>query len=143
MSLPPTHKCLHAAFASVLSNRNYRDRWFSIYSLNVIGNAFAPNGLVLNRFTVQNAFAITGGGFYAEYPFSEQLQNELDSPKDYIFVVRRIRRAEKTAGYFTTVGYFHKESRLLSEEKARSVDTGDSFGRISIRSEDNAFNLHL
>jgi hypothetical protein len=82
MSLPPAHKCLHSEFASVLSHKTYRDRWYSIHSFNLIGNAFAPDGLVLNRFTVQNAFAITSRGFYAEYLFSDQLKEELKSPKD-------------------------------------------------------------
>jgi hypothetical protein len=141
MSLPPAHKCLHAAFASMLLHKTYRDRWYSIHSLNLIGNAFAPDGLALNRFTVQNAFAITGRGFYAEYLFSDQLKEALKSPKDYIFVVRRIQRADKTAGYFTAVGYFDKKSDKLSEEKARAVDTSNSLGRISIRSDDEAFNL--
>jgi hypothetical protein len=58
-------------------------------------------------------------------------------------VVWRIQRADKTktAGYVTAVGFFHKNSSKLSEDNARAVDTGNSLGRISIRSDDEAFNL--
>jgi hypothetical protein len=104
MSLPPAHKALHTAFARVLSNEHYKGRWHSLQTLQRLGNQFAPAGLVLNKFTVQNAFSISD----AEYHFSDQLIDELSSPEGTNLAVRWVHHQDATSpGYFTVVGCFH------------------------------------
>ena len=139
MSLPPAHKCLHAAYAFVLSHERYRGRWHSIRTLQSIGNEFSPADLVLNHFTAANAFSIKGQDRYAEYYFNTNLLEETGSPEGTILAIRRIQKRNKKDGFFTVVGCFHCDN-VLSEETARRLDGGDTFGRASIRADD-AFNL--
>ena len=39
MSLPTAHKCLHEAYACVLSHERYKGRWHSMKTLQAMGNA--------------------------------------------------------------------------------------------------------
>lgn len=126
----------------MLSNERYKGRWHSLQTLQRLGNQFAPAGLVLNKFTVQNAFSISGRAFYAEYHFSDQLIEELSSPEGTILAVRRIRHQDATSGYFTVVGCYHID-HVPDEKSARLVDSGqNNLGRTSVRSEE-PFNLPL
>lgn len=59
------------------SNTQYQNRWFGLDELSQFCNAFSPRGKVISCNTAENAFKITGGLFYVEYPFS------VDLLKDY------------------------------------------------------------
>jgi hypothetical protein len=109
-----------------------------------LGNQFAPAGLVLNKFTVQNAFSISGRAFYAEYHFSDKVIEELSSPEGTILALRRVRHQDATSGYFTVVvvGCYHID-HLPDEQSACLVDSGqNNLGRASVRAEE-PFNLPL
>ena len=139
MSLPTAHKCLHAAYASVLSHDRYKGRWHSMKTLQAMGNQFAPDGLILNRYTAANAFSIKGQSGYAEYYFNADLLQETGSPEGTILAIRRIQKQKKLEGYFTVVGCFHSHN-VLDEASARRIDGGNTLGRASVRSDD-AFRL--
>ena len=72
--------------------------------LQAMGNQFAPDGLILNRFTASNAFSIKGQSGYAEYYFNANLLEETGSPEGTILAIRRIQKQKKLEVYFTVVG---------------------------------------
>jgi hypothetical protein len=72
MSLPIAHKELIQAIACVLSDPHYEKRWFGLDTIADICNSLSPDGLAVNKTTTINAFKISGGLFFALFPFSEE-----------------------------------------------------------------------
>ena len=133
MALPMSHSLLHAVLACVLYDPPYRDRFHTLPCIKKICNEIlAPDGMVLGKNTLKNAFKITGGGFYTQY-FMDGLISDIGCPEGTIMAVRRVRRTNAEEGFFTCVGCFNKSS-VPSEEDARRLDVGgDIVPRISTR----------
>jgi hypothetical protein len=127
------HSLLHAVLACVLYDPPYRDRFHTLPCVKKICNEIlAPDGMVLGKNTLKNAFKITGGGFYTEY-FMDGLISDIGCPEGTIMAVRRVRRTNAEEGFFTCVGCFNKSS-VPSEEDTRRLDVGgDIVPRISTR----------
>jgi hypothetical protein len=89
MSLPIAHKELIQSIACVLADKRYVKRWFGLDALSEFCDAFAPAGFLINRSTASNAFKISGGLFYAEFPFSDQLRSELNCGADQLVLAVR------------------------------------------------------
>ena len=100
MSLPIAHKELIQAIACVLSDPHYEKRWFGLDTIADICNSLSPDGLAVNKTTTINAFKISGGLFFALFPFSEE---------ELVLAVRRLRKPG-TAGFFTVVGCFEENN---------------------------------
>ena len=135
MSLPIAHKELIQSVACVLADKRYVKRWFGLDALSEFCDAFAPAGFLINRSTASNAFKISGGLFYAEFPFSDQLRSELNCEADQlILAVRRLRKPDfGKGGYFTVVGCFERD-KVPDEDAARKAYLGVKAGRSSTRS---------
>jgi hypothetical protein len=115
MSLPKAHKGLIQAIACVLADQQYQNhRWFGLDELSQFCNAFTQRGKPIGRNTdtAENAFKITGGLFYAEYPFSVDLLKDIgpDWHENIVSSVRRLRKPGKGGNHFTVVGCFYRDS---------------------------------
>eukprot|EP00956_Cyclotella_meneghiniana_P039842 scaffold180909_cov53-Cyclotella_meneghiniana.AAC.2 len=125
MSLPTAHKCLHAAYACVLSRERYKGRWHSMKTLQAMGNQLSPDGLILNGYWPSTHLALR----------ANRHMRKTGLPEGTILAIRRIEKQKKTDGLFTVVGRFHRDS-ILDETSARRVDAGNTLGRASIQSDD-------
>ncbi|KAL3778341.1 hypothetical protein ACHAWO_006439 [Cyclotella atomus] len=132
MSLPIAHKELIQAIACVLSDPHYEKRWFGLDTIADICNSLSPDGLAVNKTTTINAFKISGGLFFALFPFSDQLKKEIGRQgEELVLAVRRLRKPG-TAGFFTVVGCF-EENNIPDENTAHKAYSGVSIGRSSTR----------
>jgi hypothetical protein len=132
MSLPIAHRELIQAVGCVLSDPHYEKRWFGLEAIAEICNSISPDGLIVNKTTAINAFKISGGLFFALFPFSDQLKKEIGRQgEELVLAVRRLRKPG-TAGFFTVVGCF-EENNIPDEKAAHKAYCGASTGRSSTR----------